>query len=109
MAWGCSINCRRRIRSALRALIDPHLWAAPRDMEAAGGAAVIGERRDSDQGGGGFAAERAQFRQPGQHRGAEHLAHPGKLRSTSLLRRQASERRTVLSMSSSIWLMRPSR
>jgi hypothetical protein len=38
--------------------------------------------------------------------GAEHLAHPGKLRSTSLLRRQASERRTVLSMSSSICEMR---
>src|SRR6202035_4032108 len=59
--------------------LAPHrIASAPDHPAAAPGAAVIGERSDSDQGGGGFAAERAQFRQLGQHRGAARLAHPRK-------------------------------
>ena len=59
-------------------LAADRIASAPDDPAAAPAAAVIGERGDSDQSCGGFAAERAQFRQLGQHRGAEHLAHPRK-------------------------------
>ena len=59
-------------------LASDRISSAPDDPAAPPGAAVIGERSDSDQGGGGLAAERAQFGQLGQHRGAEHLAHPRK-------------------------------